>query len=388
MVVGTRGEERARGVPLNGVDLVAVALEAAQVVRRVEFADVDHAVSRARGERVVVAPIHVQRRLFVEGELLLDGARGGVPYHRRLVHRARQEVPPALVPLEREDGPLVPREGLHQRAVGAPDARLPVVRARRERRAVVVPVERRHVLGLLLVPRHVVQHHRRRVLAPLPARPLWHGPDARCGVARAARQLKPLRTPRADEHLGAVADERRHVLLWRLQLLAAAGPAVAVNRHRLRRLGAADPPLLHRRLARAACPTLLLLYLLLLSMLLLFPLLFALSAAGRQVEGRRLAVRAVLCHRPLELGVHDAALDQVDKLPGRDFRAVDVALCHHRLATKRKGRVAEACVQRRRVVGGAYSARFAATAAQKQSQIRRAAPRDAATHLTRASTGR
>eukprot|EP00962_Isochrysis_galbana_P040256 scaffold14564_cov123-Isochrysis_galbana.AAC.3 len=88
VVVRTGGEQRSGGIPFDRIHFVPMALEASEVAWRVEFADIDHAVRRAARKRVLIAPIHVERGLLVKGKFLPDGARGGVPHHRRLVDRA------------------------------------------------------------------------------------------------------------------------------------------------------------------------------------------------------------------------------------------------------------------------------------------------------------
>ena len=86
VVVGARREQLARRVPLDRVDLVAVAGEAFEVVGLVEFTDINLLVSRARGEAVLVAPVHVEGRLLVEGKLRQGG---------RARERARERPRPA-----------------------------------------------------------------------------------------------------------------------------------------------------------------------------------------------------------------------------------------------------------------------------------------------------
>eukprot|EP00966_Prymnesium_polylepis_P125766 2907923-Prymnesium_polylepis.1 len=208
-----------RPVGRHAPQLGGVVVGARHQVGRVELAHVDHAVRRAARKARLVAPVHVEDRLLVEGKLLLDAARRRVPDDDRLVDRAAQQVLPRRVPLEREDGPIVLGQRLIELTRHRPDARLPVVRACRERGAVVIPLQRRHVLALLLVLGEVLQHerlrHSRRLA--LAARAVGHLPDARGRVARARREQERRWIPRAIEDLRRVPRERRHLVLGRVR---------------------------------------------------------------------------------------------------------------------------------------------------------------------------
>ena len=94
----------------------------------------DDLVGGAGREGGVVFPIHVQRRRLVKGKLLFDLRIRRVPNDRRLVHARRQNVFAVAVPLEGEDGSRVPTQVRNQVAVRRPDARVSVVRSRRQLR--------------------------------------------------------------------------------------------------------------------------------------------------------------------------------------------------------------------------------------------------------------
>jgi hypothetical protein len=68
----------------------------------------------------------------MEVELLADVASGSVPDDGALVDRPREQQVSSFVPLKREDWALVLVQSALQLALLGPDARLPVVRARRK----------------------------------------------------------------------------------------------------------------------------------------------------------------------------------------------------------------------------------------------------------------
>ena len=55
---------KSRMVIIAWAHLVKVPLEALEVLRLPELAHIDHLVCRARSEGIVVAPIHIERRLL------------------------------------------------------------------------------------------------------------------------------------------------------------------------------------------------------------------------------------------------------------------------------------------------------------------------------------
>ncbi len=56
------GRRLTRGVPFDGIDLVAVPLKDLERLRLPQLAHVDHLVCAACRKGRVVAPVHVQRR--------------------------------------------------------------------------------------------------------------------------------------------------------------------------------------------------------------------------------------------------------------------------------------------------------------------------------------
>ena len=66
-------------------------------------------------------------------KLLLQVPGLGVPNDGALVDRGREEVIPALVPLDRENGSLVLRERVPQLPLLRPDSRHPIIRPRRQK---------------------------------------------------------------------------------------------------------------------------------------------------------------------------------------------------------------------------------------------------------------
>ena len=60
----------------------------------------------------------------MEGELLLAGARSGVPDDGRPVDPRAEDVVPGLVPLQSKDRPLVLTKSLLLLAVGVPDSEI------------------------------------------------------------------------------------------------------------------------------------------------------------------------------------------------------------------------------------------------------------------------
>ena len=59
-VIRARGQVLALVVPLDGIDLVQVALEVSDGCVRAKFAQVDDAIGGARCEARLVLPVHVQ----------------------------------------------------------------------------------------------------------------------------------------------------------------------------------------------------------------------------------------------------------------------------------------------------------------------------------------